>query len=701
MDIDMPTEVGPTEETVEALMEYLVGPLLPLKHSDIVKDIPSESKQKSVAKQVHAAAVLYNYYHLNHHREKEFLKFDQFCNLAMMFKPSILQHMKYLTQSNPLTLNDPQNQLSFTEKAIMDACTISETLLDASTNVSNMIKEWPITKVAVLLIDSKKENCFLQFNNGLWSVIEKDLYCEESGIGNEGKKGRKRKYDEEGENGFREVAVTAVKEVAGIKNGDLKVLESHIVYSLSQAKTATYFYIIQSTQSISEDKLVPIQDAISSLQGPVVQKSSGSWVITPVVEYYYLLPYADIISKLFSRVPNSLMDKVEEGNKDLNILKSCEKEGGQNKQVLSDKLQIKSKLVSGNVHKEEVRENKVVKSRNISNKEITTTFEPVNKLHDEVMETEKSNGKKIVSGNGDCSKQKDVNGSCGSKLNDLPSEANNKGVDKPLVCLQKENQKNKLHTPLKVYHHEKRTTPTNTISRKDDVKNLKNMSINKSKDEKDGGEKKSCIVAHEDRILTVNNDVANSEPLEDFQFIVDSKRSELSKAALRVLLNKRQKLSSQQRIIEEELTLCNKKIQAIMHGGIGDCLGLKLDAIIDCCNEICQQDDMQIKDNNTDLHVSRSLPLLGNSLSNAQLTLRKASEELDDICLSNNWMLPTYNMSQSDGGVVANVSVKGTDFECSGVSGVQQSIREARNSAATHVITKLQQMAVKHTTAIL
>lgn len=52
MDIDLSMEVGPTEETVEALMEYLVGPLLPLKHSDTAKDTPSQSQQKSVAKQV-------------------------------------------------------------------------------------------------------------------------------------------------------------------------------------------------------------------------------------------------------------------------------------------------------------------------------------------------------------------------------------------------------------------------------------------------------------------------------------------------------------------------------------------------------------------------------------------------------------------------------------------------------------------------
>ncbi|KAL8263657.1 hypothetical protein R6Q59_021787 [Mikania micrantha] len=121
-------------------MEYLVGPLLPLKHTDIAKETPSESKLKTVAKQVHAAAVLYNYYHLSHHQESQFLKFEQFCKLAILFKPSILQHMKYMCQSDHAILNDPENQLSLAEKAIMDACTISETLLNASANISNVAK---------------------------------------------------------------------------------------------------------------------------------------------------------------------------------------------------------------------------------------------------------------------------------------------------------------------------------------------------------------------------------------------------------------------------------------------------------------------------------------------------------------------------------------------------------------------------------
>lgn len=166
--------------------------------------------------QVHAAVVLYNYYHLNHNRESEFLNFDQFCNLAIMFKPSILHHMKYMCQSDRPTITEPKNQLSVTEKSIMDACTISKTLLNDSANISSMIKEWPITKVAVLLIDSKKENCFLQFNDGVWSVIEKEIYSEESGIGNESKIGEKRmRKNDEGESGYQTLAFSAIKEVTG------------------------------------------------------------------------------------------------------------------------------------------------------------------------------------------------------------------------------------------------------------------------------------------------------------------------------------------------------------------------------------------------------------------------------------------------------------------------------------------------------
>ncbi|KAL8238637.1 hypothetical protein R6Q59_015204 [Mikania micrantha] len=600
MDIDLPVAVGPTtEETVDALLEYFVGPLVPLKHFDIASEMPSEVQKESVAKQVHAAAVLYNYFHLNHHKESQFLKFDQFCNLAIMFKPSILHHMKYMRQLDRPNLHDPENQLSLTEKAIMDACTMSKTLLNASDDISNVIEEWSIIKVAVLLIDLKMENCFLKFSNGVWSVIEKDLYPES-------KKCKKTmiNHDEEREGGFQKLAFLAVEEATGNVNGELKVLESHVVYSLSQANTATLFYIVQSTWSIGKDDLVPIQDAICSLQGPVVKESLDSWVITPVVEYYRLLPYAEIISKFFSRGKDTSSHHVEKISADANVFQSSQKSC---ETKVSDDLQLKANLDSESGHissssSEEPCDSKFTKNIlkfNNSSDGFISSWLMGGPFDQEVNETKILTDNNIMDASSDSAKQ-DVDGPCRVESNNSLSGRNSKSID----C------------------HENKSNSTNSISNKEYMKDVKKVSIiSQSKDEWVDGGHKSCMVSpNVERTPTVYH------ALEDFHSAAYAKTSELSEAALRALLNKRKKLYHQQEVINGELTLCDNKIQAIMHGDIGDCLGLKLEAIIDCCNEICKQDGIRTQEH-TNLHVTRSLPLIaGKSLSEAQLTLRKACQ---------------------------------------------------------------------------
>ncbi|RVW28574.1 hypothetical protein CK203_094807 [Vitis vinifera] len=96
-------DVGSVEDVVRALLEYLVDPLLPAKSSS--RSTPSLSQQQSVAKQVHAVVLLYNYYHRKQHQQLEFLA---------------------------------------TEKMVMDACDIS-TSLNASKDVPNT-EGWPISK---------------------------------------------------------------------------------------------------------------------------------------------------------------------------------------------------------------------------------------------------------------------------------------------------------------------------------------------------------------------------------------------------------------------------------------------------------------------------------------------------------------------------------------------------------------------------
>lgn len=42
-------------------------------------------------------------------------------------------------------------------------------------------------------------------------------------------------------------------------------LEKHVVYSLTKEKTASYFYIMQSTRSTDQDMLVSVKEIIERL----------------------------------------------------------------------------------------------------------------------------------------------------------------------------------------------------------------------------------------------------------------------------------------------------------------------------------------------------------------------------------------------------------------------------------------------------
>jgi len=125
---------------------------------------------------VRSTVLLYNYYHRKQHPELAYLPFNEFCKLAVVLRPPLLAYMQFMQNLNEEELTDVEKQLSLTEKMIMEACDVCK-CLDASKDAPN-IEGWPITKVSMLLIDSKKENCFLLFSSitsGVWSVIEKGL----------------------------------------------------------------------------------------------------------------------------------------------------------------------------------------------------------------------------------------------------------------------------------------------------------------------------------------------------------------------------------------------------------------------------------------------------------------------------------------------------------------------------------------------
>ncbi|XP_057805793.1 uncharacterized protein LOC131020788 [Salvia miltiorrhiza] len=297
--------VSPTEDLVQALMETLVDPLLPLRLSNVP---PSEDVQIAVAKQMHAVVLLYNYHHRKQKPDLVFLEFANFCKLAIVIRPPLIAFMKMMKESKLQELDGTEERLSVTEKAIKDACDIALGL-DASRDVPNM-EGWPISKLVVLLIDSKKENCMLQagaVTEGALSLIVKEL--NQSSIPSEisagNKVGSKRKRDNLStyNTEFLQLGYDVVKDVTGISISELEVLETHMTYSLTKEKSAAWFYIMQCSGSFDEHKQVPLKFLVESVQGPLAEKfANGLWKTTPLVKLHYMLPYMEIILSWFARL---------------------------------------------------------------------------------------------------------------------------------------------------------------------------------------------------------------------------------------------------------------------------------------------------------------------------------------------------------------------------------------------------------------
>ena len=126
-----------------------------------------------VSIQIHAVVLLYNYYHRREHPHLACLSFDSFRSLTTVMRPALLPHFKDSGEDGVL------EQTVFLEKVIVDACSLSMSL-DASSDFSSL-KKWPIKKVAVLLVDSKKTCCYLQHSSitqGVWSLLEKAAAAE-------------------------------------------------------------------------------------------------------------------------------------------------------------------------------------------------------------------------------------------------------------------------------------------------------------------------------------------------------------------------------------------------------------------------------------------------------------------------------------------------------------------------------------------
>ncbi|KAI5582929.1 hypothetical protein POPTR_007G127800v4 [Populus trichocarpa] len=206
----------------------------------------------------------------------------------------------------------------------------------------------------------------------------------------------------------------------------------------------------------------------------------------------------------------------------------------------------------------------------------------------------------------------------------------------------------------------------------------------------DGNKNCNNIVSDQDRMPVTDNAVvtcqSNSKNLDKLRTILASK--ELSDAALTVVLSKRDRLSLQQRDIEDQIAQCDKDIETILKGG-EDNLSLKIESLIEGCNLVSLR-SVSRERTYEDQCSSPSVKRKGSP--DTMPNMKNSCQDLDDVCYENKWILPTYHVSLLDGGFQADVTVKGKGFECSSVGDLSPCPREARKSAAKQMLAKLQAM---------
>ncbi|OMO88192.1 hypothetical protein CCACVL1_08537 [Corchorus capsularis] len=611
---------------IRAFLDFLVEPRLPARYS--IRDTPNTDKQKTVAQQVYAVVLLYNYYHRKNHPNLKYLDFEAFGKMAFTLKPNLKAYLKLIP--NNFQLSNIETQLSWTEKAIKDACDVS-TSLDASRAAPN-IKGWPVSRVAVLLIDKKKEACALQsdvITHGVCSVIEKKVdgtggssdSMKAKQAGNKRKRTNKLLQDA----ALEQVAFSAVKEAAnnGIDQKDLTIIKSHDVYSLDKEEAATRFYIMHCLNGdidSSKWEWMPIKVVIDRLQGPLVIETTSTWLHSSVVEYFHLLPYAQIISKWFSGEMNperSQDDESVQEDVSLNGSQKTEKPG--------------EPEVLNNTTTNQINDGLEEASINTNSAESETQHKNNEHCKNGILDD-------TIDGNMDVDNQ-----SVGDSEKMLTSKniAEKIQLDDDQLIVMNSCPKSDFDGTSTI---NKFKVVTPVLQNAKDCKHQ-----NATKKEPEHNNMPSCQDGIFGGHLAINE--SKSKYSAKILKAIESKEDIFSETALQILYGKRDERVLQVRNMGDEIAEYDQMIQKIFNGGRGDELDLKMNLILECCKD-----------------------------------------ELDIVCQENNWVLPTYHVFPSDGGFQAKVTVKGLDFETS-VGDACPKAHQARVSAAAQLLTKWRSMS--------
>ncbi|KAH6830117.1 hypothetical protein C2S53_010655 [Perilla frutescens var. hirtella] len=729
-------EVGPTNDVIQAFIETFVDPRLPYKFT--IKDPPSEDVQKAIAGQMHAVVLLYNYYHRKQKLELEFVDFVSFCKLALSLRPTLASFMKAIHGSEVVELNDAEDQLSVTEKAIKNACNIAMSL-DASKDVPS-IEGYPISEVVVLLIDSEKENCLLQFGavtEGAWSLIEKEI--DEFNINQEilaeERVHKKRKTNDQlslaDHSKFLQIAFDAVKDVSGIEVSDLVVLEAHVVYSLNKEKSAAQFYMMKCKQSFNINERSSLESLLESLQGPFAEKFSDAWGTTALVEFHRLLPYAGLISSWLPRKDSSvpiLSDFIAQctKNKDANeITPSRISDSSLAEYSIKDLDYINNnssekKSSSSNIVTNEDRKDSEKKSKHFSGGKVTSSDNIFHRTERHGHATDESKTRRVIPNstnkcttrasfeNADKDSEKHGKGSLSGRSRGQPQ-----GVVRDDNAARRINTNDLSETPFT--SGKKRATNSNmtgyhqskNISSAQHDANGLDKGVN-SKVETLGILKSTAGQYRDERITAENggatitsnhNAIAAAEKvLIHFEVPYKTEAEKVTPSedlqnALALLDRKRQGLYSQLCTMEDTLALYEHMIDRIRDGGEIGLAHQCIKSLISGSDPLLLKKEPQVQGK------------AGEDPSNPQLEKRtkfsctflpgrSSCQDLEYTCLKNNWRLPRYFVQPLEGKFLSNVIVC-TGSTLTSKGGLESSPLEARESAAAQMIVKIRALVIK------
>ncbi|XP_034582179.1 uncharacterized protein [Setaria viridis] len=650
-------EVVELEDAVKLLVEHLVLPAL-LRREEALKP----ENQETVARQMHATVLLYNYYHRKQFPQLEFADPERFCMTASLTAGDAL--LVYLNQVHDQRGNGAGAGLSVTDKAVVDACDIAEAL-DATKDSPEMTM-WPISKVAVLLLDRAKKMCLLEHGSetkGVFSLLEKDI---KSALG--GSRSSDLSVQESTNKSvalpsepyvLQQIAYSEVELKTGIKRTSLRFLEEHRVYSLSKKGTATMLFVLQYEQNVnSKLKERPLEVLVDRMSGPIFRRDPYL-ATTYVVECYHLLPYKEVLLNVRNRewpLDCSLSVPKERLFQNRNPSSHSEIDESLKEQEANSRSKMKKIATNISTPKKNKQVVKAVgdsgNSKNKKNSNTNSKRKPETFRSTLATYTEHGDGE---------SPTKETDSLAAPDVENLkfvsakPTKSTNGGS----VDLQARVQMDKDRTEE---HSKSRNMPQDIFPALDVDPVTKNHALESQKEkvsEKSGG-------------ITGSMNVQKYATLQLLRKMRDDTLRELCMLGDR---SAQYEMEIQTILTEGEMT---PKVASILKK-YENSWNMMEAANPTCSGEGCQT-----------MNIKRK------KLKEAIL-LRSKCQELDDICRDSNWILPRYKVLPSVTGDMyqASVYLTGPDFNLSADGDNKVTPHEARDSAASNMLYQLQQKAME------